>query len=207
MEISLVNLFVDQGHRLLEERAGRRGGEGEFFWPRWSIPAPYISPRALVWLNGRISGIRIMDSWRDMENLPREKRPGDEVEPLIPSWLADEWLNNSFLFYQLYWSQTIAQTCLEGVDTEGTKGAKDYYEGVNGLESRGVLTSNRLMGMCRWIGSYFPLLDLTIGDTFSLELLELNRTFSVFGGSEKSGRLGFKNGKIFTNVSIHCRIT
>ena len=207
MEISLENLFVDQGHRLLEERAGRRGGEGEFFWPRWSIPAPYISPRALVWLNGRISGIRIMDSWRDMENLPREKRPGDEVEPLIPSWLADEWLNNSFLFYQLYWSQTIAQTCLEGVDTEGTKGAKDYYEGVNGLESRGVLTSNRLMGMCRWIGSYFPRLDLTIGDTFSLELLELNRTFSVFGGSEKSGRLGFKNGKTFTNVSIHCRIT
>ena len=93
------------------------------------------------------------------------------------------------------------------MDTEGTKGAKDYYEGINGLESRGVLTSNRLMGMCRWIGSYFPLLDLTIGDTFSLELLELNRTFSVFGGSEKSGRLGFKNGKIFTNVSIHCRIT
>ena len=44
------------------------------------------------------------------------------------------------------------------------------------------------MGMCRWIGSYFPRLDRTIGDTFSLELLELNRTFSVFGGSEKSGK-------------------
>ena len=28
MEISLENLFVDQGHRLLEERAGRRGGGG-----------------------------------------------------------------------------------------------------------------------------------------------------------------------------------
>ena len=34
MEISLENLFVDQGHRLLEERAGRRGGgEGEFSGP------------------------------------------------------------------------------------------------------------------------------------------------------------------------------
>ena len=79
-----------------------------------------------------------------MENLPREKRPGEEVEPPTPSWLADEWLNNSFLFYQLYWSQTIAQTCLEGVDTKGTKGAKDYYEGVNGLESRGVLRDGPL---------------------------------------------------------------
>ena len=93
-----------------------------------------------------------------------------------------------FLFYQLYWSQTIAQTFLEGVDTKGTKGAKDYYEGVNGLESRRVLTSNRLMGMCRWIGSYFSRLDRTIGDTFSLKLLELNRPFAVSGGSEKSGR-------------------
>ena len=44
------------------------------------------------------------------------------------------------------------------------------------------LTSNGLMGM------YFPRLDRTVGDAFSLELLELNRTFSVFGGSEKSGR-------------------
>ena len=33
MEISLENLFVDQGHRLLEERAGRRGGEEEFSGP------------------------------------------------------------------------------------------------------------------------------------------------------------------------------
>ena len=33
MEISLENLFVDQGHRVLEERVGRRGGEGEFSGP------------------------------------------------------------------------------------------------------------------------------------------------------------------------------
>ena len=39
-----------------------------------------------------------MDSWRDMENLPREKRTGDEVEPPTPSWLADEWLNIFFCF-------------------------------------------------------------------------------------------------------------
>ena len=187
MEISLENLFVDEGHRLLEERAGG-GGRGGVFWPRWGIPAPYISPRALVWLKGRISGIRIMDSWRDMENLPREKRPGDEVEPLIPSWLADEWLNNSFLFYQLYWSQTIAQTCPEGVDTKGTKGAKDYYEGVNGLESRGVLTSNRLMGMCPLDRVSFSTAGPDYRGYIFIRVTRIESHIFGIGGSEKSGR-------------------
>ena len=45
---------------------------------------------------------------------------------------------------------------------------------------------------------------------FSLELLECDRTFLAFGGSENSA--GFKNGKIFTllsliNVSFHFRMT
>ena len=43
----------------------------------------------------------------------------------------------------------------------------------------GILPSNRLMEMCRWI-------DYN-GVTFSLELLEWDRTFSIFGGSENSG--------------------
>ena len=46
MEISLENLFVDQGHRLLEERAGRRGGEGEFSGPDEVSLRP-IYPRGL----------------------------------------------------------------------------------------------------------------------------------------------------------------
>ena len=43
-----------------------------------------------------------------------------------------------------------------------------------------VLASNGLMGKCRWV-------DYN-GDAFSLELLEWDRTFSGFGGSENSGR-------------------
>ena len=43
MEISLENLFVDQGHRLLEERAGRRGGRGGVFLAQMKYPcALYI---------------------------------------------------------------------------------------------------------------------------------------------------------------------
>ena len=46
MEISLENLFVDHGHRLLEERAGRRGGEGQFSGPDEVSLRP-IYPRGL----------------------------------------------------------------------------------------------------------------------------------------------------------------
>ena len=49
MEISLENLFVDQGHRLLKERAGRRGGgggEGQFSGPDEVSLRP-IYPRGL----------------------------------------------------------------------------------------------------------------------------------------------------------------
>ena len=67
--------------------------------------------------------------------------------------------------------------------------------------------------MCRWMGSHFHGWVDYIGIAFSLELLEWDRTFSGFGGSENSGRYGFKNNKIvftllsLTNVSIHYRMT
>ena len=46
MEISLENLFVGQGHRLLEEREGRRGSEGQFSGPDEVSLRP-IYPRGL----------------------------------------------------------------------------------------------------------------------------------------------------------------
>ena len=46
----------------------------------------------------------------------------------------------------------------------------------------GVLPSNRLMGMCCWMGSHFhDWIDYN-GVAFSLELLEWGRIFSGFGG-------------------------
>ena len=51
----------------------------------------------------------------------------------------------------------------------------------------GVLPSNRLMGMCRWMGSHFHSWIDYNGVAFSLELLEWDDTFSAFGGTENSG--------------------
>ena len=46
----------------------------------------------------------------------------------------------------------------------------------------GGLPSNRLMGMCRWMGSHFhDWIDYN-GVAFSIELLEWGRIFSGFGG-------------------------
>ena len=56
--------------------------------------------------------------------------------------------------------------------------------------ARGVLPSNRLMGMCRWTldgVAFHGWIDYN-GVAFSLELLEWDRTFSGFEGSENSGR-------------------
>ena len=45
----------------------------------------------------------------------------------------------------------------------------------------GALPSNRLMGMCRWMGSHFhDWIDYN-GVVFSIELLEWGRIFSGFG--------------------------
>ena len=52
---------------------------------------------------------------------------------------------------------------------------------------RGVLPTSRLIGMCSWMGSLFHGWIDYNGVTFSLELLEWDRTFSVFEGSEDSG--------------------
>ena len=51
----------------------------------------------------------------------------------------------------------------------------------------GVLPSKRLMGMCRWMGSYFHNWTDYNGVTFLAELLEWGRTFSGFLGYENSG--------------------
>ena len=51
----------------------------------------------------------------------------------------------------------------------------------------GVLPSDRLMGMCRWMGSHFHGWIDYNGVAFSLQL-GWNRTFLEFGGSENSGR-------------------
>ena len=59
----------------------------------------------------------------------------------------------------------------------------------------GELPSNRLMGMCRWMGSHFhDWIDYN-GVAFSTELLEWGRMFSGFWGKNilASSRFGYKN--------------
>ena len=46
----------------------------------------------------------------------------------------------------------------------------------------GLLPSNRLMGMCRWMGSPFHEWIHYNGVVFSIEVLEWGRIFSGFGG-------------------------
>ena len=59
-------------------------------------------------------------------------------------------------------------------------------------EGGGVLPSNRLIG------------DVLLNQVaFSLELLEWEGTFSGFGGSENSGREGFKNGNRNGNIIFY----
>ena len=58
------------------------------------------------------------------------------------------------------------------------------YRGGGGLSS----SSYRLMGIYRWMGSHFYSLIDYYGVAVSIELLEWDRTFSGFGGSENSGR-------------------
>ena len=62
--------------------------------------------------------------------------------------------------------------------------------------------SNRLMGMCRWIGSHFHGWIDYNGVAFSFELLEWDNIFSGFGTLENSGSYGFKNEKIFISLSL-----
>ena len=58
---------------------------------------------------------------------------------------------------------------------------------LQGNPPGGVLPSNRVMEMCRWMGSHpHGWIDYN-GVAFSLEVLEWGRTFSWFGETENSG--------------------
>ena len=81
---------------------------------------------------------------------------------------------------------------------EGGGGATSYKQG-----NRDVLLD--------WGRIFTTWIDYN-GVAFPIELLEWGRTFSGLWRSENSGRQGFKNGKIFTmlsltNVSIHFKMT
>ena len=52
----------------------------------------------------------------------------------------------------------------------------------------GGTPSNRLIGMCHWVGSHFHGCIDYNGVAFSLELLKWDSTFLGFEGSESSGR-------------------
>ena len=65
-----------------------------------------------------------------------------------------------------------------------------YSRGGGG---RGALPSNRLMGMCRWMGSHFhDWIDYN-GVAFSTALLEWGRIFSGFWGKNilASSKFGY----------------
>ena len=51
-----------------------------------------------------------------------------------------------------------------------------------------VLSSNKLMDMCRWVGSHFQDWSNYTGVAFSIKLLEWGRTFSGFWWYENSGK-------------------
>ena len=68
---------------------------------------------------------------------------------------------------------------------------------TRGLGGGGVLPSNRLMELCRWMGSHFRGWIDYNGVAFSIALLEWDLTFFGSGGSENSGRYGFKDRKMF----------
>ena len=74
------------------------------------------------------------------------------------------------------------------------------YPRVGGV---GVLPSNRLMGMCRWMGSHFRGWIDCNGVAFSIELLEWDLTFSGVGDQKiqvvtdlKIGRCLFQDDEV-----------
>ena len=88
---------------------------------------------------------------------------------------------------------------------------------TQGLAGKGgrALPSNRLMGMCRWMGSHFyHWIDYHEGIAFSTELLTHFRDLEGEGGGGKNNPViaDFKNVTIFItlsgpNVPIHFRRT
>ena len=69
----------------------------------------------------------------------------------------------------------------------------------------GALPSNRLMGMCRWMGSHFHDLSDYNGVAFSIELLEWDRKFSGLG-IRTSGQVGSLDVKKRTNRGTKLRV-
>ena len=53
------------------------------------------------------------------------------------------------------------------------------------------------MELCRWMGSHFRGWIDYNGVAFSIALVEWDLTFFVSGGSENSGRYGFKDWEMF----------
>ena len=68
----------------------------------------------------------------------------------------------------------------------------------------GVLPSNRLMGMCCWMGSHFHDWIDHNGVAFSIELLEWGRIFSGFWGENilASRSLGIKKYKTICGTKL-----
>ena len=64
----------------------------------------------------------------------------------------------------------------------------------------GAIPSNRLMGMCRRMGSHFQDWIDYNGVAFSIELLEWGRTFSGFGGENILASREFRYYKIWDDL-------
>ena len=76
----------------------------------------------------------------------------------------------------------VLESILIGTDViYPSKSAKNLGDDVLS-RGGGALPSNRLMGMCRWMGSHFHDWIEYNGVIFSTELLEWGRIFSEFGG-------------------------
>ena len=67
---------------------------------------------------------------------------------------------------------------------------------VDKLMGEGVLLSNRLMEVCRWMGSHSHGWIAYNGTTFSTKLLETGQAFSGFSKLENSDKWRLSNEKI-----------
>ena len=68
----------------------------------------------------------------------------------------------------------------------------------------GVLPSKRLLGMCRWMGSYFHNWTDHNGVKLLIELLKCGRKFLGFLGEENYEKQGFKVGRFAVENGSCC---